>query len=84
MLCALVMQMKKQGQEANAEDKKEPGEGLDQGFTGACTVGRKPNQQAVFDQNPQQPSPTLPMQRGRCPQSPSQAKVSGTSLTLVW
>lgn len=42
MLCALVMQMGKQGQEANVEDKKEPGEGLDQGFTGTCNVGRKP------------------------------------------
>lgn len=42
MLCALVMQMGKQGQEANVEYKKEPGEGLDQGFTGTCNVGRKP------------------------------------------
>ena len=32
--------------------------GLDQGFTGTCNVGRKPRQQAAFDQNPQQLSPT--------------------------
>ena len=36
MLCALVMQMEKQGQRANVEDRKGPGEGLDQGFTGIC------------------------------------------------
>lgn len=60
MLCALVMQIEKQGQEANAKDKKEPGEGLDQGFTGTCIVGRKPRQQAVFDQNPQHASPHCP------------------------
>ena len=36
MLCTLVMQMEKQGLGANAEDKKEPGEGLDQGLTGTC------------------------------------------------
>lgn len=64
MLCALVMQMEKQGQEANVEDKKEPGEGLEQCFTGTSSVGRKPRKQAVFDQNPQQPSPPLPTQRG--------------------
>lgn len=83
MLCALVMQMEKQGQEANIEDKKEPGEGLEQSFAGTCSVGRKPRKQAVFDQNPPQPSPPLPTQRGHCPQFPGQAWVSGSFLTLV-
>lgn len=85
MLCVLVMQMEKQGQEANIVDKKKkPGEGLEQGFTGTCNVGRKPRKQAVFDQNPQQPSPPLPTQRGQCPQFLGQAWVSGSFLTLFW
>lgn len=78
------MQMEKCRQEANVEDKKEAGEGLDQGYTGTCRVGRKPNQQAVFDQNPQQPFLPLSMQRCQCPQFPGQARISGTFLTLFW
>lgn len=83
MLCALVMQMEKQGQKANKEDKKEPGEGLEQGFIGTWSVDRRPGKQAVFDQDPQQPSPPLPTHRDQCPQVLGQAWVSGSFLILV-
>lgn len=78
------MQMEKQWQEANVENKKERGEELGQGFTGTCRVGRKPREQAVFDQNPQQPVLPLPTQRGECPQFPGQAWDSGSFHHLFW
>lgn len=36
------MQMEKQGQKSNKEDKKETGEGLEQVFIGTWSVGRRP------------------------------------------
>lgn len=48
VLCTLVMQREKWGQEANMDDKKE--QRLSQVVAGTCTLGRKPREQAVFDQ----------------------------------